>query len=781
MTENSVATSAAPASGAWKDRHLPVHERVEAVVAEMTLEEKAGQLGSFWAQDPLSGGEVAPMQSAMAAAAVSFPDAIRDGLGQLTRVYGSGPLRVPDGVPALRDMQRRIAEASRFGIAAVVHEECLAGLTALGATCFPVPLSWGATFEPELVAKMGAAIGADMRAVGVHQGLAPVLDVVRDYRWGRVEETIGEDPYLVGTVATAYVQGMQSSGVIATLKHFAGYSASRAGRNHAPVPMGRRELDDVILPPFEMAVREGRAGSVMNSYADIDGEAPAASRRLLTDLLRDTWGFGGTVVSDYWSVNFLELVHRVAADLPDAARLAISAGLDVELPLTGGFRHLPALVRAGKLDEEVLDTAVRRVLTQKVALGLLDGAWETDGDESHDDLDSPDNRALAAEIAEKSVVLLDNDGILPLDTGGQHVAVVGPSAVEERTFLGCYAFPNHIMARMGAAENGIEIPSLLESLRDEWPDANVEHELGCPILEEDTSGIPAAVELARRSDVAVVTVGDLASLFGRGTSGEGCDAEDLTLPGSQAELVDAVLATGTPVVLVVVSGRPYALGDYADRCRAVVQTFFPGEEGGAAIAGVLSGRVNPSGRLPVGVPRNAGGQPSTYLAPPLGQRSDGISNLDPTPLYPFGHGLSYSAVEYGDLALSTTEIATDGTVEASLTVANTGERTTDEVVQLYLSDHVAQVTRPVHELIGYRRVTLEPGQCRRVTFSVHAERTSFTGVDHTRIVEPGSFTLSAGRSVGDLRTTADLAVTGSVREIVGARVMTTPVVVEEIT
>ncbi|MFD1717731.1 glycoside hydrolase family 3 N-terminal domain-containing protein [Georgenia deserti] len=777
MTDDGAATTTATRDS-QDDPGTSVADRVEAVLSGMTLEEKAAQLGSFWAQDPLNGGDVAPMQNAMTSAAVTFPEAIEHGLGQLTRFYGSGPLTVPDGVPALREMQRQVAEASRFNIAAVVHEECLAGFTALGATCFPVPLSWGATFEPELIARMGNAIGSDMRAVGVHQGLAPVLDVVRDYRWGRVEETIGEDPYLVATVGTAYVRGMQDAGIIATLKHFAGYSASRAARNHAPVPMGPREFADVVLPPFEMAVREGGVRSVMNSYADVDGEAPAASRRLLTELLRERWGFDGTVVSDYWSVNFLELMHQVAADLTDAARLALSAGLDVELPMTGGFRHLPDLVRDGRLEESVLDVAVRRVLTQKVELGLLDGAWEHDGDENHAELDSPANRALAAEIAEKSVILLDNDGTLPLETAGKSVAVIGPSAIEARTFLGCYSFPNHIMGRMGSEENGVEIPTLLDSLRREWPQADVEHQLGCPILEPDPSGIEAAVDLARRSDVAVVTVGDLASLFGRGTSGEGCDVEDLTLPGSQAELVEAVLGTGTPVVLVVVSGRPYALGDYADRCRAVVQAFFPGEEGGAAIAGVLSGRINPSGRLPVGVPAHAGGQPSTYLAPKLGQRSDGVSNLDPTPLYPFGHGLSYTTLEYGELSLSATEIATDAAVEATVAVTNTGERTTDEVVQLYLSDHVAQVTRPVRELVGYQRLTLEPGQTRRVTFRLHAERTSFTGIDQRRIVEPGSFTLGAGRSAGDLRTMADFAITGQVREVEGARVMTTPAVVD---
>lgn len=770
----------------WQDTGRPIPERVDALLSAMTLEEKAGQLGSYWDRDDDSGdagGEgdggggdgVAPMESAMAAGRRDFPAAIEHGLGHLTRVFGTRPVTVPEGVATLRKRQHEVAAASRFGLGALVHEECLTGFTAYGATVHPTPLAWGATFDPGLIEAMAAAIGRDLRAVGVHQGLAPVLDVVRDYRWGRVEESIGEDPYLVGTVASAYVRGLQATGVIATLKHFVGYSASRSARNHAPVSMGGRELADTMLPPFEMAVREAGAGSVMSSYADVDGVPPSASRELLTGLLRDAWGFGGTVVSDYWGLPFLQLMHRVAGDAADAGRVAVTAGVDVELPDTNAYRHLPALVRAGLVDERAVDEAARRVLLQKAALGLLDAGWDPVADtvDAHD-LDSPGNRALAASVAEKSIVLLANDGILPLERHPRRVAVIGTTAIEPRTFLGCYSFPNHVLAQRGGDELGVDVPTLLESLRRELPAADVVHETGCAITGDDRSGLAAAADLARGADVAVVTVGDQAGLFGRGTSGEGCDAADLTLPGVQAELVETVLGTGAPVVLVVVSGRPYALGAFAPRCAAVVQAFFPGEEGGPALAGVLSGRVQPGGRLPVAVPRTPEAAVPVYRAAPLARRTDGVSSLDPTPLYPFGHGLCYTSVAYDDLALSSPELPTDGSIEATVTVRNTGRRATEEVVQLYLGDRVAEVARPVRELIGYLRVLVGPGEARRVTFTVHADRTSFVGVDHRRTVRPGGATLSAGPSSENLPLSARIEITGQPRILDGARVMTTP-------
>ncbi|WP_022873064.1 glycoside hydrolase family 3 N-terminal domain-containing protein [Nesterenkonia alba] len=770
-------------TGPWNDRSLSAAERAEALLAQMTLEEKVSQLGAHWEmrQDEEAQGEVAPMEDAMSSGKLPFDQEIVDGLGHLTRTYGTVALSVPEGAADLRQRQSAVMAANRFGIPAIAHEECLTGFTAYQATVYPTSLAWGATFNPGLIEEMASHIGADMAAVGVQQGLSPVLDVVRDPRWGRVEETIGEDPYVVGTIGTAYVKGLQKAGIVATLKHFAGYAASRAARNHAPVHIGRRELIDLILFPFEMAVREGKVGSVMNSYADIDGEAPAASRWLLTEVLREDWEFDGTVVADYWSVAFLEKMHRVAADQAEAARLAVSAGLDIELPHTGSYRTLSEQVRQGLVEESVIDTAARRVLQQKAELGLLDEGWEPAIDESVN-LDSEENRRLARQVARQSLVLLSNDGTLPASPeklAGKRIAVVGPSADQPRTMMGCYSFPNHVLAKYpeGTFPHkgiGVPMPSILDALRETYDDAEVTYSFGAPITSFDDSQIAAAAHEAAAADLAVVTVGDLAGMFGAGTSGEGCDVEDLKLPGAQQELVEAVLATGTPVVLVLITGRPYALGAIAEQCAAVVQGFFPGEEGGPALAEVLSGVVEPTGRLPIGIPAHPGGQPAGYIAAPLGQNSQGVSNLDPTPLFPFGHGISYTTVEYRNLHVESAEIAVDGTVNVTVNVANTGDRPTEEVVQLYFGDRNAQVARPVKQLLAYARVPLQPGETKEVTFWVHADRFAFTGVDYRRIVEPGIIDLWAGPSAGELPLAGQLNLTGEIREVTGHRVLDTP-------
>jgi beta-glucosidase len=775
----------------WQDPAVPVPERVRLLLAAMTTEEKVAQLGSRWVGNDMqeSGDEeprtdpeetlnVAPMQDVFAASGtVPLSEASRNGLGHLTRVYGSVPLTATEGAAEIVRQQQVVLDNSRLGIPALVHEECLTGFTSFGATVYPAAIAWGATFDPELVERMAASIGRDMAALGIHQGLSPVLDVVRDYRWGRVEETIGEDPYLVALLGAGYVRGLQSAGVIATLKHFAGYSASRGARNHGPVSMGRRELLDVILPTFETAVREAGVGSVMNSYSDVDGVPAGADPWLLTEILRDEWGFTGTVVSDYWAVPFLASMHRVAADMDDAGAQALTAGIDVELPDTLGFG--PGLI--GKVPDELIDRAAARLLTQKVELGLLDAGWTPEGSVAGAagvDLDSPANRALAREMAEKSVILLDPGSSLPLDPALRTVAVVGPCAADPRTFMGCYAFPNHVLPRYPEVGLGIEVPTAVDALRQELA-ATVVHEPGCAVTGDDRSGIAAAVQAARDADVCVAMVGDLAGLFGHGTSGEGCDADELRLPGLQGELLEALLATGTPVVVVVVSGRPYALGDFAGRAAGLVQAFMPGEEGASAIAGVLTGRVQPGAKLPVQIPKTPGGQPGTYLQPVLGAENSGVSNLDPTPLFAFGHGRSYTTFEVDDLRISDTEVPTDGEFTVTARVRNTGERAGDEVVQLYLRDVIAQVTRPVKQLTGFARVPLEPGEAKDVRFRVHTDRTAFTGRDLRRIVEPGELEILVGTSAQDLPCRGSVTLTGATRETGRDRVLLTPVEVEK--
>ncbi|MFF3515092.1 glycoside hydrolase family 3 N-terminal domain-containing protein [Streptomyces sp. NPDC002573] len=747
----------------WRDTALPAAARVDDLLSRMTLEEKAAQLYGVWVGAATDGDGVAPNQQAMNTD-YDWDELITRGLGQLTRSFGTAPVAAAVGARALARAQQRIVEAGRFGIPAIAHEECLAGFTAWGATAYPVPLAWGAAFDPALVEEMARHIGRDLRSVGVHQGLAPVLDVVRDPRWGRVEETIGEDPYLVGTIGAAYVRGLESAGIVATLKHFAGYSSSTGARNLAPVRAGRREFADVTLPPFEMALREGGARSVMAAYTETDGVPASADPRLLTGLLRGEWGFTGTVVADYFGIDFLRTLHRVAETPAESAQLALTAGVDVELPTLNCYGdELVAAVREGRVAESLVDRAARRVLTQKCELGLLDEGWRSPAPESVD-LDPAENRALARRLAEESVVLLDNpDGVLPLFPDAR-IAVVGPRAADALAMLGCYSFPAHVGAQHPDVPTGIAIPTLLEALSDELPYAKVVFTEGCGVSDPDTSGFAEAVARASEADVCVAVLGDRSGLFGRGTSGEGCDVPDLALPGVQGELLDALLATGVPVVLVLLTGRPYTPVRPHGRPAAVVQAFFPGEEGGPAVAGVLTGRVNPSGRLPVSVPRMPGGQPWTYLQPPLGLAGD-VSSLDPTPLHPFGHGLSYTRFTWDGFTGTEPVIGTDGSYDLSLTVRNTGGRRGAEVVQLYLHDPVASVTRPDVRLIGYRRLELDPGESRRVTFRFHADLSAFTGRTGARVVEPGTLELRLAASSTDVRHTARLTLTGPVREL----------------
>ncbi|QNE79093.1 glycosyl hydrolase [Streptomyces finlayi] len=785
-TPAETTDSRAPASGAtdhrttpWRDPTLAPEARADALIAAMTLQEKISQLFGVWVGASDEGAEVAPFQHDMEEA-VALDDLLPYGLGQLTRPFGTAPVDAAVGALSLSRTQERIAGANRFGIPALAHEECLAGFATWGATAYPVPLSWGATFHPELVREMAAAIGRDMRSVGVHQGLAPVLDVVRDARWGRVEETIGEDPYLVGTVATAYVRGLESAGVVATLKHFAGYSASRAGRNLAPVGMGARERADIILTPFEMAVRESGVRSVMHAYTDTDGIPSAADGPLLTGLLRDTWGFEGTVVADYFGIAFLKTLHGVAGTFGEAAGAALGAGVDVELPTVKAFGSpLSEAIEEGLVPEALVDRAVRRVLVQKARLGLLDPDWSpvspalsgmAPGTERSGALrgtvrlDTDGNRALARRVAEQAVVLLSNDGTLPLATPPARIALIGPNADTPTAVLGCYAFPVHVGGQHPETPFGIELPTLRAALAAEFPHCEIVTARGADIDGSDTDGFAEAAGLAAGADLVIVALGDRAGLFGRGTSGEGCDAEDLALPGVQQQLLDALLGTGTPVVVTLLAGRPYALGSAVERAAAVVQSFFPGEEGTTAIASVLSGRTAPSGRLPVSVPRHPGSQPSTYLASRLGHSSD-VSSIDPTPAFGFGHGLTYTRFEWSDLVVEHGRAPTDGEFALSCTIRNTGGRAGTEVLQVYLNDPVASVVQPVQRLIGYVRLDLLPGQAARVRARVPADLASFTGRDGHRIVEPGDLELRLSASSTDARLTARVTLTGPVRTV----------------
>jgi beta-glucosidase len=705
-------------------------------------------------------------------------------------------------------IQRVAVERTRLGIPIFVHEESVAGYLARDATVFPQAIGLAATWDPALVEQVAGVIRAQMLAVGARLGLAPVLDVARDPRWGRVEETYGEDPLLAGAIGTAYVRGLQTDdlrdGVVATGKHFLGYAMSEGGRNWGPVQLGPRELREVYAEPFAAAIRDAGMGAIMNSYASVDGIPCAGSRAILTDLLRGELGFQGAVVADYWSIPQLVRFHRVAADKGAAAALALEAGLDMELPSTEYYgAPLKAEVEAGRLPLEVVDTAVRRVLRLKFQLGLFEQPYvDAEAAEAH--FQTPAQRALARRAAAESAVLLANDGVLPLGPQLRRVAVIGPGADDRRLLQGDYHYPAH-QEIIYLAPKRDEDPNLIGA-EDFTPQAGgayapgphftphvtplsglrvalgtgVEllHARGCDVLGDDRSGFDAAVDAARAAEVAVVVVAGKSGLHRPVTVGEANDATSLELTGVQAELVEAVAATGTPLVVVVLSGRMHALERVAARANALVMLFPPGEEGGGGLADVLTGAVSPGGRLPVSLPRSAGQVPIH-----AGYRAGGgramffgdYTDSPATPLYAFGHGLSYTSFAYEGLAVRGT--TTREAVVVSLVVRNTGARAGDEVVQLYMRDEVASTARPDRMLVGFARLALAPGQARAVTFTVHPSRLAFYDPQMRFVVEPGAFSFGVGASAEDIRAEQAVELGGKVAEYRQSEVVATGVTI----
>lgn len=744
--------------------------RVDALLAGMSLSQKLAQLVGAWIGIDSTTGAVAPAQNENMPTSPDWETLASTGLGHITRLYGTRPLDPTEGRTALRRMQADLRAQS--GIGAIAHEECLTGVATWKATTFPSPPAYGATWDPELIEQVADAIAASMQALEVHQGLAPLLDVVTDARWGRVEECFGEDPYLVGTLGAAFVRGLEQRGIVATLKHFLGYPASQGGRNLGPVSMGPREVAELLLYPFEIALREGGARAVMPSYSEIDHVPVHGDAALLTTLLRDELGFDGTVVADYFGVNFLQTLHAVSDDKRTSAERALLAGVDVELPNADCY---PALDDSGTPQEVLaaIDRSTRRVLALKAQLGLLDEPAA--GSDDPIDLNPPAHIALARRVAEESVILLANDGVLPL-AAPRRVAVIGPNADTAAALLGDYSFTNHVEVHHPEVEPGLSMVTVLEALRAELSGAQVTHAVGCDVREPGREGFEEAVAAATDADVAILVLGDRSGLFGRGTVGEGCDVDTLDLPGEQVALAEAVLATGTPVVLVLVTGRPYALGWAVGRCAAMVQAWFPGQEGASAVAGVLSGRVNPSGHTTLSFPTSAGMMPTTYRRVRLAGKVE-VTNLDPTPVFPFGHGLSYTSFEHSDLRLDADSVETDGTLSVTVRVTNTGDRPGSDVAQLYLHDVVAPVTRPEIALLGYARLDLEPGASKDVTWTVAADRLAWVAPEGGWTVAAHRGALSVGSSAADLHATAAYQVTGVTRRLGRDRVLTTPVAI----
>jgi beta-glucosidase len=709
----------APVSGPIPLTDSDVAERVDALIAALSVAEKAGQLTQYFyfnlppAQDVDTTLDVdLSRQPAMVEAALA------DGaVGSL--------LFVRDPAEANR-LQRLTIEGNRLGIPALFGFDVIHGLR----TILPVPIAMAASWDPATIERGQAVAAREARAVGIHWAFAPMVDIARDPRWGRIIEGAGEDPYLGSVVAVAQVRGFQGDGlgspdrIIAGPKHLAGYGAALGGRDYDEVSLSDSELWNVYLPPFRAAVEAG-AGNIMSAYMDLNGVPATGNRWLITDVLRQTWGFDGFVVSDAQAVHDLR-THGFAADLTDAGARALRAGLDLEMAVNdAAYAHLPEAIELGLVDEEALDAAVRRVLTAKVRMGLLDDPY-VDEDRAREVLADPTHRDVARSAAQRSVVLLRNEGdLLPLTNPGS-IAVIGPLADSKRDTIGPWVFDFDLDETVTVLEGirdragvGVEVayaagirpaqrtfPSMFDMFGNNAP---VD-----PTDFDDEAELDRAVTVAGAADIAVVVLGEWQNMIG-----ESASRSDLELPGGQLALLQAVVATGTPVVLLIMNGRPLDLRWAAENVPAIVDIWYPGTLGGAAVADVLFGDVAPGGKLPFSWPRTVGQVPMIYSH----TRSHAPDNQGrrywdeaSTPLFPFGHGLSYSRFEYSDLALDRSQIEVGETITVSVTVTNVGERAADEVAQLYIHQRHGSASRPVRELKGFQRITLAAGESRTLTF-----------------------------------------------------------------
>jgi beta-glucosidase len=766
-----------------------IKQKVKDQLLQMTIEEKLAQLGSYYIYE---------LQTKGILDTPKIEARLKHGIGQISRNAGASNYLPLAAAKSANALQRFLKEKTRLGIPAIIHEECCSGVTASGCSIFPQMLGLASTFQPELATQMTSAIRIQMRAIGAHQGLAPVLDVSRDSRWGRVEETFGEDPTLVSQFGVAYIRGLQgddlTTGVMATGKHFVGHSFSQGGLNCGPVHLGMRDLWDIYLAPFQAAIRDAGIASMMNAYPEIDGEVVAGSRRFLTDLLRDTLGFDGVVVSDYEAVVMIHNYHHAVESKRAAAVKALTAGIDVENPSVNCYgEELKAALELGEISIETIDLSVSRHLQKKFELGLFDDPYVNEGNVLAV-IENKDNRDLANKIACQSMVLLKNDGLLPLSRNMGKIAVIGPNANSSRNMMGDYSYAAmaELMMNVSPEYTGhwqkpadtnesqiIKIPTILESIKQlVSASTSITYAKGCDTNSNDTTGFDQAVKAARASDVAILVMGDRSGLAWECSTGEFRDAADLHLPGVQESLVKTILETGKPVVLVLVNGRPTAITDLVEKTNAILEAWVPGEEGGKAVAGVLFGEVNPGGKLPISIPRSVGQVPIFYNYKPSGMRSNIYGDYvaeKVTPLFPFGHGLSYTNFSYSGLTISSQKAKADQTIDISMKVRNTGNKPGDEVVQLYLRDEYACLPRPVKELKGFTRVTLQPGETRKVTFHLPVNQMAFYDEDLKLILEPGKMLVMVGSSSEDIRLNGEFEITGTGKAAVKDRVFVCPV------
>lgn len=738
----------------YKNPRLPVERRVADLLSRMTIEEKAAQLVCLWGERPqvqpqtdfsTDRGDLSPERAAVV---------MKHGIGQIARQRErKGPR---ESSLFANSVQKWLVENTRLGIPAIFHDEALHGHMAPGGTHFPQPIALASSWDPALATRVFTAAALEVRARGGHQVLGPNLDLAREPRWGRTEETYGEDPFLASRMAVAAVKALQGAGpgvdgehVIATAKHFAAHGQPEGGTNIGPANYSERVLRESHLVTFRAAVTEAGIMSVMPSYNEIDGIPSHANRWLLQEVLREEWGFDGHVVSDYYAIPQMESLHHVAADKAEAARMALEAGVDIELPDPDAYLTIPQLVREGRVSMAVVDRAVARNLRAKFLLGLFENPY-VDPERAAAVANSQAHRDLAAEAARRSIVLLKNQGgLLPLDRSKiKSIAVVGPNA--DRAHLGGYSDDpgRGVGVLQGVAEKAG--PSIKVSYAEGvkitkeggnwWADTSTPSDPA-----EDAKLIAEAVGVAKASDFVLLVLGGNEDTNKEAWADNHLgDRDTLELMGRQNDLVRAVLATGKPVAVMLINSGPLAITYVAENVPAILEGFYLGQETGVAVADVLFGDVNPGGKLPVSFPRSVGQLPIYYNHKPTARR--GYLFTSKEPLFPFGHGLSYTTFSYSAPALAQARIGPAGQTTVSVTVTNTGRVRGDEVVQLYIRDRVSSVTRPVKELKGFERVSLAPGESRTVTFAITPDMLSFLGADMRRVVEPGTFDVMVGTS-----------------------------------
>lgn len=631
------------------------------------------------------------------------------------------------------EIQKYVLENSRVKIPILIHDEALHGCMAKGSTIFPQAIGMASTWNPELIYQVATAIGKETRSRGIHQVLSPTINIARDPRCGRTEETYGEDPYLASRMAVAYIKGVQEQGVISTPKHFVANFVGDGGRDSYPIHFSERLLREIYFPAFRASIEEAGALSLMAAYNSLDGIPCSSNKWLLTTILRKEWGFKGYVVSDYFSVLHLMTKHKVAESKAEAAKLSLEAGLDMELPDSDCFEEIPGLIREGKLSQDTLDEAVRRVLRVKFWTGLFDNPF-VDPDYAERINDCSEHRELALRVARESIVLLKNEGILPLNKDIRSIAVIGPNAAVPR--LGGYS------------GYGVKVVTPLEGIKNKLGDkVKVYFAEGCGLNDTSKSGFDEAIKIAQKSDVAILFMGNSAPE----TEGEQRDRHNLNLPGVQEDLIKEICNTNTAVIVVLINGSAITMMNWIDKVQAVIEAWYPGEEGGTAIADVLFGDYNPGGKLPISFPKYSSQLPLYYNHKPSGRVDDYVDLRGNQYLFPFGYGLSYTDFKYSNLRITPDEIPRDGEVVITFDIENIGKYKGDEVVQLYLHDEFASVARPIKELKRFERVTLDVGERKTVSFKLNRRDLEFLSMDMELVVEPGRFEVLIGSSSEDIR------------------------------